>query len=50
MLFNPLIVAALAGLASALPSAPRLSPQDIQKRQNEAAAELGLGDPDILQL
>lgn len=55
MFCSPLIVAILAGLATALPSTPRLTSRqleyhDIAKRQNEAAAELGLGDPDILQL
>lgn len=55
MLFTPFVVAVLAGLTTALPSTPRLMPRqlqyhDVAKRQNEAAAELGLGDPDILQL
>lgn len=55
LFFTPLVVASLAGLSTALPLAPELTPrevqsQDIAKRQNEAAQALGLGDPDILQL
>ncbi|KAI0470825.1 ferritin-like domain-containing protein [Xylariaceae sp. FL0804] len=48
------IVAALAAVASALPALPRLNSRQehmygVAKRQNAAAAALGLTDPDILQ-
>lgn len=48
-------VAGLAAVASAMPAQPRFSPRQSQiysvaKRQNAAAAALGLQDVDILQL
>ena len=47
--------AGLAALASAIPAQPRLTPRqteiyELSKRQNAAAAALGLQDVDILQL
>lgn len=53
--FKVAIVAALAAVASAFPSGPRLTTRqwryhEVAKRQNAAAAAMGLGDPDILQL
>lgn len=49
------LVALFAGSALATPAAIRLSERqlhyhDMSKRQNEAAAKLGLNDFDILQL
>jgi len=48
-------VVGLAALASALPAVPRLNPRamkmyEFSKRQNAAAAALGITDIDILQL
>lgn len=48
-------VAGLAAVASAMPAQPRFTPRQTQvyqlaKRQNAAAAALGLTDVDILQL
>ena len=47
--------ASLAALVSAIPAQPRLTPRqteiyELSKRQNAAAAALGLQDVDILQL
>ena len=49
------VVAGLAAVASALPAYPKLTSRqthiyNIAKRQNAAAAALGLQDVDILQL
>jgi hypothetical protein len=49
------VVAGLAALSSALPAVPKLSKSQMKmfqhaKRQNAAAAALGLNDVDILQL
>ncbi len=49
------VVAGLAAVSSALPAIPKLSKAqmkmyDLAKRQNAAAAALGLTDIDILQL
>lgn len=49
------IFALFAGSALASPAGVRLSERqihyhDMSKRQNDAAAKLGLTDPDILQL
>ena len=53
--FTTFLLAMLANEISALPSSPKLSGTQldyyhIAKRQNEAAVDLGLGDPDVLQL
>lgn len=53
--FKTAALALLATTASALPWTQRLTSRqlhyhDLSKRQNEAAAALGLGDFDILQL
>jgi hypothetical protein len=52
--FKVAVIAALAAVASALPSSQRLTARqlryhEIAKRQNAAATALGLSDPDILQ-
>lgn len=49
------VVAGLAAVSSALPAVPKLSKTQMRmyehaKRQNAAAAALGLNDIDILQL
>lgn len=49
------VVAGLAAVTSALPAAPKLNRSQMKmfehaKRQNAAAAALGLNDLDILQL
>ncbi|KAF7545579.1 hypothetical protein G7Z17_g9069 [Cylindrodendrum hubeiense] len=49
-----ILVAALAGAASAMPAGPKLTERqlwyhELSKRQNDAAAGLGLNDFDILQ-
>lgn len=49
------VVAGLAAVASALPAVPKLNENQMRmyehaKRQNAAAAALGLTDIDILQL
>jgi len=50
-----LVAAGLSALVSALPAAPKLTASQmkihqVMKRQNAAAAALGLNDVDILQL
>lgn len=49
------VVAALATMATAMPSGPKLNESqmklyDLAKRQNEGAQQSGLTDIDILQL
>ena len=53
--FKAAVVSLLAATAAALPSVPKFTERQLEyhavaKRQNAAAAALGLGDFDILQL